>query len=101
MSVWASRFTDHPILTGREGELISLRLAVEPRLLEELLESLAALSFPVNPNIEHKFGEKPEAVVEFPAYEEQLKEVRTALHRAGLGASELTVRPMLGELRKG
>ena len=35
-----------PALFGREGELISLSIATEPRLLEELLEALASLDFP-------------------------------------------------------
>ena len=40
-----------PALFGQEGELVLLRVAVEPRLLEDLLEALARLDFPVNPQL--------------------------------------------------
>ena len=34
-----------PALFGQEGELVSLRIVVEPRLLEDLLEALARWIF--------------------------------------------------------
>ncbi len=40
-------------LFGREGELVSVRITVEPRLLEDLLDALAVLDFPVNPQLYH------------------------------------------------
>jgi hypothetical protein len=40
-----------------EGDLVSLRISVEPRLLEDLLEALAQLDFPVNPQLYHRPGQ--------------------------------------------
>jgi hypothetical protein len=77
-----------PALFGQEGELVSLRVAVEPRLLEDLLEALARLDFPVNPQLYHR----PALVtVEFPAYSARVAEVRDALQRHGFSAASLEV----------
>ena len=88
-------------LCGTEGELVSVRITVESRLLEELLETLALVSFPVNPQIYHvasgdsrKEGRAATAV-EFPAYVGRMDEVRRALHGAGFHPDSLTVRSML------
>jgi len=35
-----------PSLLGREGELVSVRISVEPKVLEDVLEALAGLDFP-------------------------------------------------------
>jgi hypothetical protein len=75
-------------LFGREGELISLSIATEPRLLEELLEALAALDFPVNPQLYHRTAQ---VLVEFPAYSSQVDRVREALIRQGFDADEVRV----------
>ena len=65
------------MLTSREdGELLLVRLEVDSRQLEEVLESLAALPFPVNPDLRHA-GMK--SIVEFPAYENRLATVNSAL----------------------
>jgi len=72
-----------------------LRITVEPRSLEELLEALAALSFPVNPQLYHRTAR---VVVEFPAYSERLEEVRDALTRRGVNAKTLEVHRVLEEL---
>jgi hypothetical protein len=77
ISVAASLPTE-PALFGREGELISLCIATEPKLLEELLEALASLDFPVNPQLYHR---PAEVLVEFPAYSNQVGRVREALSR--------------------
>ena len=54
MSVWPSASSPHfPGLCGSEGELVSISVIVEPRDLEDLLESLALLDFPINPQIYH------------------------------------------------
>ena len=75
-------------LFGLEGELVSLSLSVEPRLLEDLLEALAQLDFPVNPQLYHR----PASVtVEFPAYAARVEDVREALHRQGFGRTTLEV----------
>jgi hypothetical protein len=72
-------------LFGREGELISLSIATEPKLLEDLLEALAALDFPVNPQLYHR---PAEVLVEFPAYSNQVEHVRSALLRQGLASGD-------------
>jgi hypothetical protein len=99
MSVSPISFADHPTLSGQEGELVSLRLSVEPRLLEDLLETLARLPFPVNPRIHHLFGDKAATQVEFPAYDRHLEQVREALAGAGLSGCRLEVRSMIEELQ--
>ncbi len=42
-----------PYLGGRVNS-ISLSIATEPKLLEDLLEALASLDFPVNPQLYHR-----------------------------------------------
>jgi len=59
------------LLTGLDGHLVSLCIAVQPRLLEELLDTLSALDFPVNPQLYHR---QAQVVVEFPAYEARIEE---------------------------
>lgn len=89
-------FTPSPILIGSEGELVRLRVEVEPRLLERLLEAIAVLPFPINPDIYHHT--LPAAVaVEFPAYESRIPEVRRALRAGGLGDATLQVRSALAK----
>jgi len=79
------------VLSGREGELVSVRVSIEPRLLEDLLECLAAVRFPVNPQIYHG---RP-TVVEFPAYELRIEELRLLLQRAGFDEASVQIYPML------
>ena len=79
-------------LFGREGELICLSVATEPKLLEDLLDALASLDFPVNPQLYHR---PAEVSVEFPAYSSQIDNVRAALLRQGFAASDIRVsRPL-------
>ena len=78
-------------LSGSEGELVSVRVSVEPRLLEDLLESLAAVSFPINPQIFHGLP----TVVEFPAYELRLEELRLILRQSGFDSGSIQIHPML------
>jgi hypothetical protein len=84
-------------LFGREGELISLSIATEPKLLEDLLEALASLDFPVNPQLYHR---PAQVLVEFPAYSSQVEQVRHALLQqgfdAGIQVSRLLVRAQAG-----
>src|SRR5271165_941888 len=70
-----------PALFGAEGELVLLRAAVDPRFLEELLDALAQLDFPVNPELHHRPGQ---VVVEFPAYDRHVEEVGKILRERGL-----------------
>jgi len=79
-------------LFGREGELVSLAIAAEPRLLEELLEALAGLDFPVNPQLYHR---PVEVRVEFPAYSAQVEQVRLALQSRGFDPESLEVSGIL------
>ena len=82
-----------PALFGREGELISLMIATEPKLLEDLLEALASLDFPVNPQLYHR---PAEVLVEFPAYSSQVEQVRDALLRQGFPNDQIQVsRPLM------
>ena len=102
MSVWpTSGFV--PDLRGAEGVLLSIRICVEPRQLEELLDALANVSFPVNPEIHHPLpdatGHRPLTVVEFPAYEDRVVEVRDALRLRGFDPSLARVVSMLEEIR--
>src|SRR4051812_16911997 len=96
-------------LRGREGPLVSVSISVDPRHLESLLESLAELTFPINPQIYHDAAmiyqfpdghEETEAttLVEFPAYEAQLQAVRGALEAYGFDADTLHVTGMLDEI---
>jgi hypothetical protein len=75
-------------LFGLEGELVSLRITVEPRLLEDLLETLSSLDFPVNPQLYHRHAE---VSIEFPAYSAQVDHVRNTLRRDGFNPHSLTV----------
>ena len=96
-------------LCGREGALVSVSISVDPRHLESLLEALAQLNFPINPQIYHDAAlvyrfpdhhEETEAttLVEFPAYEAQLADVRGALDRFGFDPQSLHVTEMLAEI---
>jgi hypothetical protein len=77
-----------PILSGAQGELVTLTYAVDHRHLEDLLEALASISFPVNPQLYHQ----PASVsVEFPAYSNSVPEVRAALVRFGFPPDDLKI----------
>jgi hypothetical protein len=69
-------------LSGTEGELVSVRVN---------LETLAQVSFPINPQIYHS---RP-TVVEFPAYKSWLDELRRVLEHSGFDASAIQVCSML------
>jgi hypothetical protein len=79
-------------LHSEEGELVSLRISVDPRSLEHLLEALAVLDFPVNPQLYHR---PAQVIVEFPAYSDRIKEVRSALGHEGFDAEGLEVAGVL------
>ena len=102
MSVWP--------LSTTEGQLLSVSIRVEPSGLESLLEALAQVSFPVNPQIYHDAAvvyrypddrEETEAatLVEFPAYEARLAEVSKALESYGFDRSSILAVPMLDEIQ--
>jgi len=81
-------------LFGRQGELVSLQVAAEPRLLEDLLEVLASLDFPVNPQLYHR---PAQVFVEFPAYAAQVDQVRKALRSTGFDPGSLQVSRILAQ----
>lgn len=91
MSVWPSAVPGHPLLSGPHGELVQVRVSTDPRLLEELLECLAGVPFPINPSIIHG---RP-TVVEFPAYEARLYAVRDALRTYGFDPTSISINSML------
>jgi hypothetical protein len=96
-------------LCGREGALVSVSISVDPRHLESLLEALAQLNFPINPQIYHDAAliyrfpdshEETEAttLVEFPAFEAQLDDVRAAIQAYGFDPRTLRVTGMLDDI---
>jgi hypothetical protein len=109
MSVWPQRIKQNSSLKGSEGALISVSVSVEPRLLEELLEALARLQFPINPQIYHDAAVRyyyadgreemqPTTLVEFPAYADRLPEIRQLLETCGFSPDSLHVTSMLDEI---
>ena len=80
------------MIQGLEGQLVSLRFCVEPGLLEDLLEALAQVGFPINPQLVHRAAQ---VAVEFPAYSGRLDEVRQALQAHGFDPANLEVHGML------
>ena len=97
MSVRPGSGPASPCLSGTEGELVSVRISIEPRLLEQLLDVLARLEFPINPQLYHNST----TVVEFPAWAGRLGEVRDALRRQGFDPAALSVRNMLEHIHSG
>ncbi len=110
MNVWPeTRPGGCPSLVGSEGELVSVSIAVEPRLLEQLLESLADLPFPVNPQIYHdawlvriypdgRRDTVPATIVEFPAYGGRLGGIRGALESGGFDPDSAWAENMLEQI---
>jgi hypothetical protein len=91
VSARSSAFAPTRFLSGSEGELVQVRIATEPRCLEELLDCLASLSFPINPQLYHGVP----TVVEFPAYEGRLPQVREALRLNGFDPVAIHVSTMV------
>lgn len=83
MSFSAGLGDESAVLHGADGDLVFVRVRVESRLLEDLLEALARAAFPINPEIRHGF---PFTFVEFPAYDGQVDEIRSLLESAGIEA---------------
>jgi hypothetical protein len=97
-------------LSSNEGVLVAVTIRVEARDLEGLLEALARVEFPINPQIYHEAeisilypdGRQESdtaTLVEFPAYEGRLEEVTAALAAYGFDPGNLQVTGMLDELR--
>jgi hypothetical protein len=96
-------------LCGREGALVSVSITVDPRKLESLLEALAQLNFPINPQIYHdaalifrypdgRVETQSTTLVEFPAFEARLDDVRGALDAYGFDTDALHATGMLDEI---
>ena len=109
VSVWPSSFVQNSSLNGSEGALLSVSVTVEPRLLEDLLEGLAELQFPINPQIYHDAAVRylyadgreeiqPTILVEFPAYAGRLPEIRKMLKSHGFSSDSLHLAGMLDEI---
>ena len=110
MSVWPKTLPVAPSLSTAEGALVSVSIHVEPHCLESLLEALAQVSFPINPQIYHDAAliyryadgrEQTESItlVEFPAYEGRLVEVRSAARSLRLSADCMHAVSMLDDIQ--
>jgi hypothetical protein len=110
MSVWPKMVPAAPSLSTAEGALVSVSIHVEPQFLESLLETLALVSFPINPQIYHdaalvyRYADGREEIesitlVEFPAYEDRLEEVRRNLQSRGFPADCIHAISMLDEIQ--
>ncbi len=95
MSVWSTTLPTNLPLAGAEGALVSVSVSVEPRRLEQLLDALAQLEFPINPAIYH---DRPATLVEFPAYENRLPGIRDLLAAFGFPATSVRATAMLEQL---
>lgn len=98
--------TRPPALRGARGELVLVSIAVEPRRLELLLDTLAGLPFPLNPEIYHnavvtrvypdgRQESEPAVLVDFPAWECNLAAVKAALHARGFPPESFSARNLL------
>jgi hypothetical protein len=109
MSVWPGEQACRASLEGSEGTLVCVSISVDPRYLESLLEALALVDFPINPQIYHdaawiyRYADGHEelestTLVEFPAYAERLDEVRRSLEAHGFDPATIQVVSMLEEI---
>jgi hypothetical protein len=96
-------------LHGVEGELVSVRITIEPWLLEKLLDALSGLEFPINPQLYHDAATvymgpdgarriEPAAIVEFPAWAGRLPQIRDALACSGFDGACLGLKGMLDDI---
>jgi hypothetical protein len=83
-------------LATSEGTLVSISISVDASRLEALLDALAALRFPVNPEIHH---DATSSAVEFPAYAGRVEEVRRAIGSYGFDPADIQVTGMLQRIR--
>ncbi len=108
MSVWLK--TTPSALTLDNGDsLVSVSIPAQPRQLESLLEALSQATFPINPQIYHdalmiyryadgREESEPVTLVEFPAYEANLDEIRSTLDAYGFESNSVQVTTMLDEI---
>jgi hypothetical protein len=97
-------------LSSAEGALVSVAIRVEPQRLEDLLEALAQVAFPINPQIYHEAEIKCRksdgqdaiqvtTLVEFPAYLARVEDALRTLETNGFERQDVLVNGMLEELR--
>jgi hypothetical protein len=109
MSVWPETTPGASPLSGSDGMLVSISISVAPRHLESLLDALARINFPVNPQIYHDAAVVyryaggaedcvPVTLVEFPAYDNRLTEVARALEAYGFDPASMQVTRMLDHI---
>jgi hypothetical protein len=112
MSVWPEPSLAVPSLSTAEGTLVCVSIHVNPRDLESLLEALAQVEFPINPEIYHEAALvyvysdgrqelEPATLVEFPACLSRLSEVRKALEAFGFDPANMHTTGMLEEIHAG
>jgi hypothetical protein len=112
MSVWPKTTVAGPLLSGSKGALVSVSISVDPHHLESLLEALARVSFPINPQIYHdalmvyRYADGHEetegtTLVDFPAYGGQMEEVRHAVEAYGFDPTVVQATTMLDEIHSG
>jgi len=94
MSVWLNPASPGFNLSTNEGDLLAVSIRVDPRRLEALLEALALVPFPINPQIHHG----AETVVEFPAYRDRIAELERVLETCGFAPQSLHSAPMLEDI---
>lgn len=85
------------VLRTNEGELVLARVKVDSRILEDALETLASLPFPVNPELTHK---GVETLIEFPAYAGRIGEVEAAFRVRSLLVGDVGATPMMEAIRE-
>jgi hypothetical protein len=85
------------VLRTEQGELVMARVKVDAGMLEDALDTLATLPFPVNPELRHK-GLDTE--IEFPAYAGSLPEVDGAFRARGLYVGAVESTPMIEAIRE-
>jgi len=109
MSVWFNDVS-RPSLAGAEGDLVSVSVSVDPPRLEELLDVLAQLDFPINPQIYHdaalvyRYADghedvMPTTLVEFPAYQANLGRIQSLLGSCNFPAGSVHSTAMLDGMR--
>src|ERR1700690_2218974 len=110
MSVWPKTLPLVPSPSTAERALVSVSIHVEPHCLESLLEALALVSFPINPQIYHeaalvyRFADGRQEsewvpMVEFPDYEAHEDEGRHAVQAYGFEADCIHVIGMWQEIQ--
>jgi len=84
----------HPALlhSPTAGELLAAEIQISPRLLEDLLDTLASAPFPLNPELDHSL--KSATRVCFPIYEHHVESLREVLLTAGFAPSLLHVQSL-------